>query len=166
MQDQLDFDRRLARRTDPVTSHAAAGSLDLTLTTKHQLILDWLAENGPATDLEMAEAMVRLGHYAREESARRAVRTLREEHGRMVEAVDEIGLTIFHRNSTGREAVCWVVGDGTRRNHVDTIRKAAARSRVRTFLDSRRRVHGGFPPDGIITTAGHVLYASDLEELL
>lgn len=97
---------KLARRTDPRTSHTAAQMLDLSRTEKQQMIVDWLIE-GPMTDMEMAERAVAEGLFAKDEQARRAVRTAREEHGMMVPAYDAHGERIVHYNSTGRPAECW-----------------------------------------------------------
>lgn len=108
--DDAEDRRRLARRDDPATSSMAAESLDLDITERHEHIVSWLRRNGPATDLEMAEAMVAAGVFRREEAARRAVRTVREEHGLMVPALDHRGDLVRHVNSTGREADCWIVG--------------------------------------------------------
>lgn len=166
-QPQLAFP--LARRTDPVTSHAAAESLDFELTPRHQTILDWLADNGPATDLEIASAMVERGTFTREEAARRGVRTLREQHGRLVVATDEAGETIYHRNYTGRDAVCWIVGRAEPKSPLAVVQASAARSRIRNYLDARNNTHVTSAPaqfDAIQCVHGHCLYASDLEALL
>lgn len=98
--------RHLARNTDGETSHLAAATIDTDLTERHRQTLDAIASICPATDLEMAEHLARLG-FGKEESCRRVVRTLREEHGLLVAAVDADGIQIRHLNSTGRWAECW-----------------------------------------------------------
>lgn len=120
--DQLPFNenRDLARHGDKVTSHEAAASIAHDMTERHHRVLAWLRMNGPATDLEMAEAMRNI-FGGREESARRAVRTLREKHGAMVPALNDEGEQITHVNSTGRRGVCWIVGRAEPVAQADTI---------------------------------------------
>lgn len=142
MTETLFDNRDLARASDKETSREAAASIDHTLTASHESILDWLRRFGPATDLEMAEAMVRRGTYEREEAARRAVRTLREKHGRMVPAISNYGDHITHRNSTGRRAVCWIVGDGQPAAQQDTIAARAKRCIPgNSYVELDGRVH-------------------------
>jgi hypothetical protein len=71
---------RLARNVAPVTSKHAAATLTHDLTDHYRAVLDWLAEHGPATDEQIAQAMVDADLTPRTETARRWVRTLREEH--------------------------------------------------------------------------------------
>lgn len=104
----IDFTEstRYARRTDPTTSKLAAATLTHDLTDHHRAVLDWLTEHGPATDDQIAQAMVDLDLATRTETARRWVRTLRERHHRIVPAVrhgDQIQLP----NSSGRLALAW-----------------------------------------------------------
>lgn len=97
---------RHARTTDPATSKLAAATLTHDLTDHHRAVLDWLTEHGPATDDQIAQAMVDLDLTTRTETARRWVRTLREEHHRIVPAVrhgDQIQLP----NPSGRLALAW-----------------------------------------------------------
>ena len=106
----IDFTEpvRHARRSDPVTSKQAAAQLDHTLADHHRAVLDWLTNHGPATDDQIAQAMVDAALTTRTETARRWVRTLREEHHRIVPAVrhgDQIQLP----NPSGRLALAWDV---------------------------------------------------------
>lgn len=97
---------RHARTTDPATSKLAAATLTHDLTDHHRAVLDWLTEHGPATDDQIAQAMVDLDLTTRTETARRWVRTLREEHHRIVPATrhgDQIQLP----NPSGRLALAW-----------------------------------------------------------
>jgi hypothetical protein len=152
----------LARREDKETSHLAAESLDLRLTAKHEAVIDWLTRNGPATDLELAEGLVRDGVFRREESARRAVRTVREEHGLMVPAVDDTGAVIRHVNSTGRAADCWTLGATKPASRKRA--KAEARERILAYLTAAEESNGyGFPID---YADGVPLYSEDLREML
>ncbi len=105
----MSYQLHLVRSDDPETSALAANSLDLELSDRHQRVLHALVGICPATDLEMAIALSQLGH-GREESCRRIVRTLREEHGRLVPALDANGQQVRHLNPTGRWAECWVPG--------------------------------------------------------
>lgn len=102
-----DDNHHLARRGDPETSAMSAAQLDLK--DRHERILAALVSICPATDLEMAEALSARG-FGREETCRRKVRTLREEHGRLVPALDSNGDQLRHLNSTGRWAECWTLG--------------------------------------------------------
>jgi hypothetical protein len=97
---------RHARTTDPATSKLAAATLTHDLTDHHRAVLEWLTEHGPATDDQIAQAMVDLDLTTRTETARRWVRTLREEHHRIVPAIrhgDQIQLP----NPSGRSALAW-----------------------------------------------------------
>lgn len=99
---------KLARASDPHTSHEAAKSIDFKLKDTHQWILNWLMVHGPATDDEMAVAAVDAGLFERTESARRQVRTLRERHGLIEPAVDKLtGYQITFPNPSGRRALGW-----------------------------------------------------------
>lgn len=120
----------LARRNDGETSRLAAESIDTALGPKHRMILAALGSICPATDLEMAIALSQLG-YGREESCRRYVRTLREEHGRLVPALDSNGEQVRHLNPTGRWAECWIPGYAPppERAKTDTIEARIARCR-------------------------------------
>ena len=104
----IDFTEstRHARTTDPATSKLAAATLTHDLTDHHQAVLDWLTEHGPATDDQVAQAMVDLDLTTRTETARRWVRTLREEHHRIVPAVEH-GRQIQLPNPSGRLALAW-----------------------------------------------------------
>jgi len=97
---------RLARTSDPVTSHAAAATITHTLTDHHRAVIDWLTDHGPATDDQIAQAMVDNGLTNRTETARRWVRTLREEHGLVVAAIHN-GHQIEYTNPSGRLALAW-----------------------------------------------------------
>ena len=106
----IDFTEpiRHARTTDPETSKLAAVTLSHNLTDHHRAVLDWLTDHGPATDDQIAQAMVDADLTTRTETARRWVRTLREEHHRIVPAVrhgDQIQLP----NPSGRLALAWDV---------------------------------------------------------
>jgi hypothetical protein len=98
---------KLARNTDPATSHAAAASLDHKLKTHHLQALAWLGLHGPRTDDEIAQGLVHDGIAKRTETARRWVRTLREEHGMIVPALDDKGAHIERVNDSGRAARAW-----------------------------------------------------------
>lgn len=97
---------RLARTTDPATSHAAAATITHTLTDHHRAVLNWLTDHGPATDDNIAQAMVDHGLTDRTETARRWVRTLREEHQQIVPA-NRDGQQIQLPNPSGRLALAW-----------------------------------------------------------
>jgi hypothetical protein len=99
----------LARRGDPHTSHAAAGSLNHQIKEHHAAVLNWYKRQGPQTDDEVAQAMVDMRLTARSETARRWVRTLREEHdGLIVPYVDPAtGEQGTRRNVSGRFALMW-----------------------------------------------------------
>ena len=106
----IDFTEpiRHARTTDPATSKLAAVALSHNLTDHHRAVLDWLTEHGPATDDQIAQAMVDADLTTRTETARRWVRTLREEHHQIVPAIrhgDQIQLP----NPSGRLALAWDV---------------------------------------------------------
>jgi hypothetical protein len=103
------FDQPLARRSDPETSHRAARSLTHKLTDKHRVLLAWLESFGPATDDKMADRMVASNQCARHEQARRIVRTLREQYGYIVPALDDDGNQRETVNSSGRMARMWAV---------------------------------------------------------
>lgn len=96
-----------ARNTDPHTSHEAARSLDHTLRDHHRYVLSWLSAYGPATDDEIADAMVGCGRTDRHETARRWVRTLRERHELIVPEVDDQGDPLTAVNRSGRSAILW-----------------------------------------------------------
>ncbi len=97
---------RHARRSDPATSKLAAATLTHDLTDHHRAVLDWLIEHGPATDDQIAQAMVDAGLTARTETARRWVRTLREEHDQIVPVMRD-GQQIQLPNPSGRLALAW-----------------------------------------------------------
>ena len=106
----IDFTEpiRHARTTDPATSKLAAVALSHNLTDHHRAVIDCLTEHGPATDDQIAQAMVDADLTTRTETARRGVRTLREEYHRIVPAVrhgDQIQLP----NPSGRLALAWDV---------------------------------------------------------
>ena len=112
----IDFTEstRHARTTDPATSKLAAATLTHDLTDHHRAVLDWLTEHGPATDDQIAQAMVDLDLTTRTETARRWVRTLREEHHRIVPAMgtfyggpQPIQKQIQLPNPSGRLALAW-----------------------------------------------------------
>jgi len=103
------MNRHLYRNSDGETSAMAAASIDTSLSERHQRALAALVAVCPATDLEMAIALRDLG-FGREEACRRLVRTLREEHGRLVPALDANGQQIRHQNPTGRWAEAWIPG--------------------------------------------------------
>ena len=114
----IDFTEpiRHARTTDPATSKLAAVSLSHNLTDHHRAVLDWLTEHGPATDDQIAQAMVDADLTTRTETARRWVRTLREEHHRIVPAMatfyggpQPIQKQIQLPNPSGRRALAWDV---------------------------------------------------------
>jgi len=96
-----------ARTSDPVTSHAAAASLDHRLKDQHHLMLYHLMTHGPLTDDQLAQAAVDQGWTGRTETARRWVRTLRERHGLIVPALDDDGLQLEQENESGRMALAW-----------------------------------------------------------
>jgi len=155
----MNTNRHLSRRSDVETSALAASTLELDLSERHERVLAELHSICPATDLEMAQALSELGH-GREESCRRVVRTLREEHGRLVAAIDaETGDQIRHLNSTGRWADCWQPGDGipsAPRTPTDSIAARVARA-VHVEIDCVEHVR----LDG-----ANIYLASDLLERL
>lgn len=103
--------KHLSRTSDPATSGEAADQLDLTFRSQHDRLITWLEYNGPATDQEIAVAMVSRGIYNREETARRAARTVREQYGLMVPAFAAEGERLRHKNpNTGKSAYCWQYG--------------------------------------------------------
>ena len=104
----IDFTEstRYARRSDPVTSKLAAATLTHDLTDHHRAVLEWLTEHGPATDDQIAQAMVDGGLTARTETARRWVRTLRERHDQIAPAMHD-GQQIQLPNPSGRLALAW-----------------------------------------------------------
>jgi hypothetical protein len=96
-----------ARASDPSTSHAAAARLNRTqLNDHHHAVLAWLRAHGPATDDQMAAAMVADGTATRHEQARRWVRTLRE-NDLLQAATDELGQQLELENDSGRHALAW-----------------------------------------------------------
>ena len=97
----------LARKSDPSTSAEAATSLDLGLNEKTEKICEWVRVNGPASDDQIADAMVTSGAFARHEQARRAIRTAREEHGLLVPHLDKDGNQAETVNQSGRRAKLW-----------------------------------------------------------
>lgn len=100
------FDTPLARTTDPMTSHRAAHQVARQLNDDHRAALQWLAAHGPATDDQVADAMVAAGVALRHEQARRWVRTLRE-HQLMVADLDTDGTQLELVNTSGRRALAW-----------------------------------------------------------
>lgn len=99
----------LARRSDPSTSHRAAASLSHDLDERHAQILAYLRLAGPLTDDQLADALVQMGIYARHEQARRAIRTLREQHDLIVAHLDADGNHAEAVNTSGRSARLWTV---------------------------------------------------------
>ena len=99
----------LARRTDPSTSHRAAASLSSKLDERHAQVLAYLRLSGPSTDDQLADALVQMGIYERHEQARRAIRTLREQHDLIVPHLDADGNHAEAVNASGRAARLWVV---------------------------------------------------------
>jgi len=97
---------RHVRRSDPATSKQAAARLDHTLADHHRVVLDWLDQHGPATDDQIAQAMVDADLTTRTETARRWVRTLREEHDQIAPAMRH-GQQIQLPNPSGRLALAW-----------------------------------------------------------
>lgn len=97
---------RLARTADPATSKRAAATLTHDLTDHHRAVLDWLTEHGPATDDQIAQAMVDADLTPRTETARRWVRTLREEHDQIAPAMTH-GQQLQLANPSGRLALAW-----------------------------------------------------------
>jgi len=157
----------LARNADPDTSHEAAEALNLKLKAGHWYIYAWLQTVGSASDLEMAEAAVDGMQFERLETARRAVRTLREVHGLMIPAIDDDGAQILTVNTTGREAVCWSIGDGTA--YIKrTSPKEEAKQRVRDYLKARGSVYMGSGVVSCLSTGYGIneLLMSDLEILV
>lgn len=100
----------LARASDPTTSHLAAATVSHALADHHRAVLDWLTEHGPATDDQIAQAMVDADLTDRTETARRWVRTLREEHGQLAPAMRH-GQQIQIPNPSGRLALAWTVAN-------------------------------------------------------
>lgn len=98
-----------ARHTDPATSHLAAAALTYSLDERHARVLSWLAAYGPATDDTIAGAMVAAGLWSRHEQARRAIRTLRENHLLIRPVIDDDGLLVLGRNESGRAAIMYEV---------------------------------------------------------
>jgi hypothetical protein len=94
------------RRRFTWTSREAYRTLNLSLTDKHQRLLDMMTE--PMTDDELAAAGVDAGLYERHEQGRRAVRTMRENHQLLVPyfppGSTEQGV---RRNASGRYALLW-----------------------------------------------------------
>lgn len=97
----------LARTSDPSTSAEAARSLDLKLNEKTEKICEWIKNHGPASDDQIADAMVLCGAFPRHEQARRAIRTAREEHGLLVAYLDKDGNHAETVNQSGRRAKLW-----------------------------------------------------------
>lgn len=105
----MDNNQHLARRDDPTTSADAAASLNLTPESRHEMILAWLKAFGPATDIEMAEFLVRRNACQHLEQGRRLVRTLREEHNRIMPAFSKDSQKqLTRKNPSGRMALAWV----------------------------------------------------------
>ena len=96
-----------SRNTDPSTSHAAAASLNHDLRAEHRRVLSWLNAYGPATDDQIADAMVGNGYTDRHETARRWVRTLRERHQLIVTALDDNKEPLTAVNRSGRTAIMY-----------------------------------------------------------
>lgn len=157
----------LARNNDPDTSDEAAASLDLARTAKHDILIAWLDTNGCATDVEMAEFLVRTKVHATTEQARRSVRTLREEHGELVPAYDKDGERIRHRNPSGRWAECWKPGTAaptTRKpDPLPTVNQHARR--VAAYLREWEK-GAGQDPDIITAFNMRPLLVSDLRALI
>lgn len=104
MQAQLSFDlepRRLARRRDPVTSHAAAGKVHDFAQGDYALILRGLRDIGPSTYHEIAE------HFGIE--AHKLGRRMGEleEAGRIAVVVDGAGGEMTRLTPAGRKARVW-----------------------------------------------------------
>ncbi len=100
---------RLFRRSDPSTSAAAATSLNLRKTEKTETIYQWLKTHGPASDDQIADAMVNNGTFTRHEQARRAIRTAREEHHLLKPHLDPNGDHAETVNQSGRRAKLWEI---------------------------------------------------------
>lgn len=104
----------LARSDDPSTSKAAAASIDLTLSERHQAV-HALYRDGQGrpdrdvglTDDEGADLAVSAGIVARHEQARRLIRTLREAHGLLVPVIGADGRQAERTNASGRRARAW-----------------------------------------------------------
>lgn len=106
----------LARSTDPQTSHDAERSLDLLWTTEHESALRIYSYMGPMTDIQAAEELCKIWLFSDSmETNRRLIRTIRENHGRLVPALDAEGNQIQSKNPSGRWALCWKPGHGTPR---------------------------------------------------
>lgn len=96
-----------ARDSDPHTSHLAAASLDHTLKSSHRYVLSWLRAYGPATDDQIADAMVAVGQFDRHEQARRVIRTLRERYDLIRPVYDDDGQPVTAVNTSGRSAIMY-----------------------------------------------------------
>jgi hypothetical protein len=97
----------LARGSDPATSATAASSLDHTITNRHLALIQLYRAFGPLTDDEAAVRAVDAGLATRHESARRMIRTMRENHHLLVAALDPDGYLTEHINESGRNAVAY-----------------------------------------------------------
>jgi hypothetical protein len=158
--------KHLFRKGDPATSGEAADQLDFTFRSQHDRLIDWLRSNGPATDQEIAVAMVRRGVYDREETARRASRTVREEYGLMVPAMKEDGKRLRHKNpETGASAYCWAYGE-CQPKALKTSGKADAKQSIGAFLEAWSASGGSENIARTPFVRGHTLTITDLREAL
>ena len=130
----IDFTEpiRHARTTDPATSKLAAVALSHNLTDHHRAVLDWLTNHGPATDDQIAQAMVDAHLTTRTETARRWVRTLREEHHQIVPYFGVYGSRqVRWPNPSGRLALVWDVPNGQEIRQEQDVAKLIRRNRNR-----------------------------------
>lgn len=97
----------LARHSDPSTSHRAAKAVRLELDDRHTKAYGYLHTWGPLTDDQLADMLVSGQVYARHEQARRAIRTLRENHDLIVPFRNADGTHAEAVNSSGRMARLW-----------------------------------------------------------
>jgi hypothetical protein len=113
----------LARSTDPDTSHDAQRSLDLQWDDQHEEALKVYRQHGPLTDIQAANEMCKLLTFSSNmETNRRLIRTIREEHGRLVPSIGTDGEQIKSTNPSGRQALCWEPGNGSPKETVKTER--------------------------------------------
>ena len=95
-----------ARNTDPATSHEAA-NLDRDLSDKHRLVLQLLADHGPATDFDLSQL-----------AARHGITILATSIGKRRHELTVIGyVTNSGRRrptATGASAICWEITNAGR----------------------------------------------------
>lgn len=99
--------KHLARNTDPETSKAAAESLDLRISKKHERLLGIVEHFVQATDDQIAEYAVGCKITERHEQARRLLRTLRERTDYLEPVLCENGEQLKLVNDSGRQALAW-----------------------------------------------------------